>query len=102
MAAAVTDQQAIFQQLIKTASKTEFGKEHHFNTIKTHEDFVKQVPVRDYEAFKPYIERIKEGKHNVFVGILNNKMNYTALDEAVKKKQRISEEWMKIVKILAT
>lgn len=65
MAAAVTDQQAIFQQLIKTASKTEFGKEHHFNTIKTHEDFVKQVPVRDYEAFKPYIDRIKEGKHNV-------------------------------------
>ena len=65
MAAAVTDQQAIFLQLIKTASKTEFGKEHHFNSIKTHEDFVKQVPVRDYEAFKPYIERIKEGKHNV-------------------------------------
>lgn len=65
MAAAVTDQQAIFQQLIKTASKTEFGKEHLFNTIKTHEDFVKQVPVRDYEAFKPYIDRIKEGKHNV-------------------------------------
>lgn len=65
MAAAVTDQQAIFQQLVKTASKTEFGKEHHFNTIKTHEDFVKQVPIRDYEAFKPYIERIKQGKHNV-------------------------------------
>ena len=65
MAAAVTDQQAIFQQLIKTASKTEFGKEHHFNSIKTHEDFVKQVPIRDYESFKPYIDRIKEGKHNV-------------------------------------
>lgn len=65
MANAVSDQQAIFQQLIKTASKTEFGKEHHFNTIKTHEDFVKQVPVRDYEGFRLYIERIKEGKHNV-------------------------------------
>jgi 6-phosphofructokinase 1 len=48
------------------------------------------------------VECLMEGKHNVFVGILNNKMNYTALDEAVKKKQRISEEWMKIVKILAT
>ena len=33
-------------------------------------------------------------------GILNNKMNYTPLDEAVKKKQRINDEWMKIVKIL--
>ena len=48
------------------------------------------------------IECLMEGRFNVFIGIVNNKMNYTPLDEAVKKKQRISEEWMKIVKILAT
>jgi phenylacetate-coenzyme A ligase PaaK-like adenylate-forming protein len=65
METAVQDQQSIFTQLIKEAAKTEFGKEHGFADIKTYEDFVKQVPVRDYEAFKVYIERIKEGKHNV-------------------------------------
>ena len=48
------------------------------------------------------VECLQEGKHNVFVGILNNRMHYTPLDEAVKKKQRISEEWMKIVKILSS
>jgi 6-phosphofructokinase 1 len=48
------------------------------------------------------IECFLENRFNVFIGIVNNKMNYTPLDEAVKKKQRISEEWMKIVKILAT
>lgn len=48
------------------------------------------------------VECLVEGKHNVFVGILNNRMNYTPLDEAVKKKQRISEEWINIVKILAS
>lgn len=48
------------------------------------------------------VECLIEGRHNVFVGILNNKMNYTPLDEAVKKKQRINEEWMRIVKILAS
>jgi len=48
------------------------------------------------------VECLIEGRHNVFVGILNNKMHYTALDEAVKKKQHISDDWMKIVKILAT
>jgi len=48
------------------------------------------------------IECLIEGKHNVFVGIQNNKMHYTPLNEAVKKKQRINEEWMNIVKILAT
>ena len=65
MATAVADQQHIFQQLIKTGLKTEFGKDHAFDSIKSHEDFIKKVPIRDYEAFKPYIEKIKEGKHNV-------------------------------------
>jgi len=48
------------------------------------------------------VECLMEGRHNVLVGIVNNKMNYTPLNEAVKKKQRISEEWMKIVKILSS
>ena len=48
------------------------------------------------------VECLIDGKYNVFVGIVNNRMHYTPLNEAVKKKQRISEEWMKIVKILAS
>ena len=48
------------------------------------------------------VECLRDGKFNVFVGIVNNRMHYTPLNEAVKKKQRISEEWMKIVKILAS
>ncbi|MEO5943394.1 MAG: GH3 auxin-responsive promoter family protein, partial [Ferruginibacter sp.] len=65
METAVADQQQLFNQLIKTGVKTQFGKDHGFQNIKTYEDFVKQVPIRDYEAFKPYIEKIKEGKHNI-------------------------------------
>ena len=65
METAVEDQQAIFNQLIKTGCKTGFGKEHHFENIKTYEDFAVQVPIRDYEAFIPYIDKIKQGKHNV-------------------------------------
>lgn len=48
------------------------------------------------------VECLKEGKHNVMIGIVNNKMHYTPLDNAVKAKQKISEEWLKIVKILAS
>jgi hypothetical protein len=62
---AVQDQQAILNTLIKAAAKTEFGKAHGFENIKTYTDFKKQVPIRDYEAFKTYIEKIKDGKHNV-------------------------------------
>jgi 6-phosphofructokinase 1 len=48
------------------------------------------------------VQCLLEGRHNVFVGILNNKMNYIPLEDAVKSKGKISEEWMKIVKILAS
>jgi len=48
------------------------------------------------------VECLIEGKHNVFVGIVNNKMHYIPLNEAVKKKQKINEELITIVKILST
>jgi 6-phosphofructokinase 1 len=48
------------------------------------------------------VECLIEGRYNVMVGVLNNKMHYTPLEKAVKAKQRISDEWMRIVKILAS
>lgn len=48
------------------------------------------------------VECLIEGKHNVMVGIVNNRMHYTPLDNAIKAKQKISDEWLKIVKILAS
>lgn len=48
------------------------------------------------------VECLLEGKHNVFVGILNNKMHYIPLADAVKNKGKISDEWVRIVKILAS
>lgn len=48
------------------------------------------------------VECLMEGRFNVMVGIMNNKIHYTPLEKAVKAKQRISDEWMKIVRILAS
>ncbi|HXS57747.1 MAG TPA: 6-phosphofructokinase [Hanamia sp.] len=48
------------------------------------------------------VECLIEKRFNVFIGIVNNKMHYIPLDQAVKKKQKISEDWMKIVKILSS
>ena len=62
---AVEDQQNILKDLVKTAKETEFGKEHSFEEIKNYDDFKKNVPVRDYEGFVPYIDRIKQGRFNV-------------------------------------
>lgn len=48
------------------------------------------------------VDALIEGTHNVMVGIVNNKVHFTALDKAVKAKQRIDPEWFKIIKILAS
>jgi len=65
MATAVDDQKAIFQSLLKYGSRTVFGREHNLANVKSYEDFIQAVPIRDYEAFKVYIDKIKEGQQNV-------------------------------------
>lgn len=65
MTTARADQQAILQSLLKTGGITEFGKEHHFRDISNHATFREAVPIRDYEAMRPYIDQIKSGRQNV-------------------------------------
>ena len=65
MHSAVDDQQTILKELVKAGKTTLFGKDHHFSDISNYITFCNAVPIRDYEQFKPYIELIKEGKHNI-------------------------------------
>ncbi len=58
-------QQKVFQNLIKTAAETQFGLDHDFSEIKTFQDFAAKVPTRDYEALKPYVEKVIAGKYNI-------------------------------------
>ena len=62
---AVKVQQKVFENLIAQAQNTTFGKDHNFSEIKSYEDFKKQVPIRDYEALKPYVEKVVAGEPDV-------------------------------------
>src|SRR3954452_11375016 len=48
------------------------------------------------------VESLMQGRFNVMVGIVNNKLHYTPLDHAIKATQKLSNQWLKIVKILAS
>jgi|TARA_B110000971_G_scaffold130600_1_gene133568 hypothetical protein len=61
----VETQRKVMLQLLNTAAHTAFGKDHGFSKINNYEDFKNQVPVRDYEGLKPYIERVKNGEKDV-------------------------------------
>ncbi len=58
-------QQKVFDHLIRTALLTSFGKDHHFDTIKTHSDFAGLVPIRSYEELKPYVDSVVKGGGNI-------------------------------------
>ena len=62
---AVELQQKTFTKLVSDARGTVFGKEHQFENIRTYDDFKKQVPVRDYEELRSYIERVTNGEENI-------------------------------------
>jgi hypothetical protein len=61
----VATQNKVLQKLIKDAKGTHFGIDHHFDKIRSSADFAKNVPVRDYEALKPYVDRVVKGEENV-------------------------------------
>ncbi len=58
-------QQNVFNYLIKEGKKSLFGKDHGFADIRSHSDFIKQVPIRDYEALKPYVEKVLHGEADI-------------------------------------
>ena len=61
----VETQQKVFEDLILLAKNTQFGKDHKFDEIKTFQDFAKQVPIRDYEELKPYVDKVVKGEADV-------------------------------------
>ena len=63
--APVESQDAVFRSLIRDAKDTVFGREHGFASIRTYADFKRQVPIRDYEDLKPYIQQIIGGQRDV-------------------------------------
>ncbi len=58
-------QEKVFRKLIEAASGTVFGQDHKFESISNHQDFVKNVPVRDYEVLKHYVDRVVAGEENI-------------------------------------
>jgi hypothetical protein len=61
----VKTQKKVLRNLISDAKKTAFGKDHQFSKIKNYEDFKANVPIRDYEALKPYVDRVVAGESDV-------------------------------------
>lgn len=61
----IPNQENVFQNLLEKGLSTKFGKEHKLQQVRTYEEFIEAVPIRDYEGISPYIEDIKRGEKDV-------------------------------------
>ncbi len=61
----VKTQEKVFKNLIKTAENTAFGRDHNFEQIQSFSDFAKNVPIRDYEGLKSYVDMVVDGESNI-------------------------------------
>ncbi|MBN2717251.1 MAG: GH3 auxin-responsive promoter family protein [Deltaproteobacteria bacterium] len=58
-------QQNTLRGIIEYATNTAYGKSHGFGSIKSTRDFTSAVPVNDWEAHRPWVERHEKGEPNV-------------------------------------
>jgi hypothetical protein len=58
-------QESIRIKLLKMAADTEFGKKYNFDKCTTIFSFREKIPISNYEALYPYIERMMKGEQNI-------------------------------------
>jgi hypothetical protein len=60
-------QDALLRRILTYHAQTDFGREHRFGDIRTVADFRRQLPIAGYEAFEPYLERVRRGDFNALL-----------------------------------
>ena len=65
MSTAVADQENLLHQLVKVGKNTDYGKSIGLDKVTNYEEFNQVVPIQDYEQMRSWIDKIKEGKHNI-------------------------------------
>ena len=55
----------LLRRILKANQRTAYGLHHGFGGMRSVEEFQKGVPIADYEALRPWVERLKEGQRGV-------------------------------------
>lgn len=60
-------QEKVLFRILKENKNTLFGKEHNFSSVRTIEDYQKNVSVNNYESLRPYIKKMMRGEVNILL-----------------------------------
>ncbi|MCP4249808.1 MAG: GH3 auxin-responsive promoter family protein [bacterium] len=65
---AVAVQERVLFDKIRANAGSSYGRDHGFTSIRSYEDFIRQVPVTTYEQLGPYVERVRQGEVEAMFG----------------------------------
>ena len=80
-------QRDVMHEKLRIVANSDFGRDHSVATIKTVDDFRKQLPISDYEYFRPYVDRVCAGDPGALFGA-DSKVLMFALTSGTTDKQK--------------
>jgi hypothetical protein len=61
-------QEGVLRRKIAAHADSDFGRDHHFESIRSYADFKSRVPIRPYQELQPYVERMVAGNARALLG----------------------------------
>jgi hypothetical protein len=88
-----SSQAQVLLSLVRRNRATAFGRDHRFDSIRTPADFARQVPIRDYEGFRPYVDRIVDREPRVLTADRVTMFATTSGTTAEPKLIPVTDRW---------
>ncbi|MFH1302462.1 MAG: GH3 auxin-responsive promoter family protein [Planctomycetota bacterium] len=70
-------QQQTLQRILRLNADSDFSRQWNLNGSCTIEEFQSRFPVSDYERFRPFIDRVKNGETSALLGAANRLLMFT-------------------------
>jgi len=70
-------QQQVLKRLLALNAQSRFSRERRLASVRNVAEFRRRLPITDYEYFRPYIERLKQGDHQALLGPQNRLLMFS-------------------------
>ncbi|MBW3598674.1 MAG: GH3 auxin-responsive promoter family protein, partial [Planctomycetes bacterium] len=61
-------QRRVLLEKLRRNAESDFGRDHGFADIRSVEDFRRRLPITNYEYYRPYVDRLKQGRITAMFG----------------------------------
>lgn len=74
---AVQSQRAVLDRILNLNALSDFSRERGLRPGMSIDDFRRRVPIADFETYRPYVERLKQGDTRALLGPKNRLLMFT-------------------------